>query len=123
MAEPQLCVGAVVVHAGRLLMVRRGRGPAQGTWSCPGGRVAPRETTVEAVVREGTEWFVYCEQDGRFERTSVHVEHRDQQWGGVADDGQLHVGDVVAVQGAYQIHLALKQQSGGGHDAHAGHHH
>lgn len=78
---------------------------------------------VEAVVREGTEWFVYCEQDGRFERTSVHVEHRDQQWAVVADDGQLHVGDVVAVQGAYQIHLALKQQSGGGHDAHAGHHH
>lgn len=51
-AEPALCVSAVVVDDERLLLVRRGRGAAQGTWACPGGRVAPGETIAEAVVRE-----------------------------------------------------------------------
>jgi 8-oxo-dGTP diphosphatase len=45
-------VGAVVVSDDRLLMVRRGRGPAQGEWSIPGGRVEHGETLAEAVVRE-----------------------------------------------------------------------
>lgn len=49
---PELCVGAVVVDDERLLMVRRGRGPAAGTWSIPGGRVEAGETLAEAVVRE-----------------------------------------------------------------------
>jgi len=47
-----VCVGAVVVSDDRLLMVRRGRGPAQGEWSIPGGRVEWGETLAEAVVRE-----------------------------------------------------------------------
>jgi mutator protein MutT len=49
---PELCVGAVVVDGGRLLLVRRGRGPAAGEWSVPGGRVESGETVAEAVVRE-----------------------------------------------------------------------
>ena len=49
---PEVCVGAVAVDDGRLLLVRRGRGPAQGDWSVPGGRVEPGETLGEAVVRE-----------------------------------------------------------------------
>jgi 8-oxo-dGTP diphosphatase len=36
----------------RILMIRRGRGPAQGKWSVPGGRVEGGETLAEAVVRE-----------------------------------------------------------------------
>lgn len=51
-ARPEVCVGAVAVFDGSILMVRRGRGPAEGTWSVPGGRVEPGETLVEAVVRE-----------------------------------------------------------------------
>jgi 8-oxo-dGTP diphosphatase len=47
-----VCVGAVVVADDRLLLVRRGRGPAQGRWSVPGGRVENGETLAEAVVRE-----------------------------------------------------------------------
>ena len=35
-----------------LLLVRRGRGPAAGEWSVPGGRVERGETLHEAVVRE-----------------------------------------------------------------------
>jgi mutator protein MutT len=49
---PVLAVGAVVVDHDRLLMVRRGRGPAAGRWSVPGGRVEAGETLVEAVTRE-----------------------------------------------------------------------
>lgn len=49
---PVVAVGAVVVVDDRLLLVRRGRGPAQGFWSVPGGRVEAGETLAEAVVRE-----------------------------------------------------------------------
>ena len=51
-ARPELCVGAIAVDDDQLLMIRRGRGPAQGDWSLPGGRVDPGETLAEAVVRE-----------------------------------------------------------------------
>lgn len=52
MNGPEVCVGAVVVDAGDILVVRRGRGRAAGEWSVPGGRVEAGETLAEAVVRE-----------------------------------------------------------------------
>jgi len=53
--RPELCVGAIAVAEERLLLVRRGHGPAAGTWSVPGGRVEAGETLAEAVLRELTE--------------------------------------------------------------------
>jgi len=50
--RPELAVGAVVVVDGRLLLVRRGREPARGQWSVPGGRVELGEHLTEAVTRE-----------------------------------------------------------------------
>ena len=50
--RPTLAVGAVVVDHDRLLLVRRGRGPAGGLWSLPGGHVESGETMAEAVTRE-----------------------------------------------------------------------
>jgi 8-oxo-dGTP diphosphatase len=50
--RPETCVGAIAVDNHRLLMVRRGRGAAAGTWSIPGGRVEGGETLAEAVLRE-----------------------------------------------------------------------
>ncbi|MDQ3145668.1 MAG: NUDIX hydrolase [Actinomycetota bacterium] len=50
--QPELCVGAVVVDGGRLLLVRRGREPGRGAWSVPGGRVERGETLARAVERE-----------------------------------------------------------------------
>jgi ADP-ribose pyrophosphatase YjhB (NUDIX family) len=47
------CVGALVRDPGRrLLLVLRAREPARGTWSLPGGRVEPSETTAHACARE-----------------------------------------------------------------------
>jgi len=50
--RPELCVGAIAVFDDQILLIRRGRGPAQGSWSVPGGRVESGETLAEAVVRE-----------------------------------------------------------------------
>lgn len=46
------CVGGIVRHGGRLLLVKRGREPARGTWSVPGGRVEAGETDEQATARE-----------------------------------------------------------------------
>ena len=53
--RPETSVGAVVVRGRELLLIERGRGPAQGLWSVPGGRVEFGETLAEAVVREVAE--------------------------------------------------------------------
>ena len=45
-------MGAVVVHAGALLLIERGRGAGAGSWSIPGGRVELGESLVEATRRE-----------------------------------------------------------------------
>ena len=55
MSGPKLAVGAVCVHDDTVLLIRRGRGPAAGEWSVPGGRVEAGETLHEAVVRETAE--------------------------------------------------------------------
>ena len=52
MTGPLVAVGAVAVLDGSLLLVRRGRGPAAGEWSVPGGYVELGETLQVAVVRE-----------------------------------------------------------------------
>lgn len=50
---PVECAGAIVRDdAGRLLLVRRGRPPALGHWSVPGGRIEPGENAAAAAVRE-----------------------------------------------------------------------
>ena len=47
------CVGAIVHDDhGRLLIIQRGKPPAEGTWSIPGGRVEPHETAAQACARE-----------------------------------------------------------------------
>ena len=54
-AEPRVGVGAVILHEGRVLLVKRGGQPSAGKWSLPGGLVHLGESTVEAVRREVAE--------------------------------------------------------------------
>jgi ADP-ribose pyrophosphatase YjhB (NUDIX family) len=49
---PRIGVGAIVLHAGRVLLVKRGQPPALGLWSVPGGLVDLGETSVDAARRE-----------------------------------------------------------------------
>lgn len=51
-ARPFLAVSAAIVRDGRVLIVRRGRAPAQGVYTLPGGVVEAGETLTEAVTRE-----------------------------------------------------------------------
>ena len=38
--RPIVGVGAVVLHGDRVLLIRRGKPPAEGRWSLPGGALA-----------------------------------------------------------------------------------
>lgn len=49
---PLVGVGAVVVHEGRVLLVRRGSEPLKGHWTLPGGLVELGESLTSGVVRE-----------------------------------------------------------------------
>ena len=49
---PRVAVGAVVIHSHRILLVKRGKQPAEGEWAIPGGSVELGETLQAAVERE-----------------------------------------------------------------------
>ena len=53
--RPILGVGAIVIDAGRVLLVERGREPLKGYWSLPGGVLEVGERLVEGVRRETLE--------------------------------------------------------------------
>ncbi|QDT31828.1 efflux RND transporter periplasmic adaptor subunit [Thalassoglobus polymorphus] len=78
---------------------------------------------VEALAREGAEYFVFQQNGDHFDRVPVHVKYKDQFSAVIASDGSLFPGDVVARVGAHQLQMALKNKSGGGVDPHAGHNH
>ncbi len=82
--RPWVGVGAVVLHQGRVLLVRRGRPPGQGVWAFPGGVVRLGETVLAAAQRELAEEtglqaepiavvdvYEYIERDGA-ERVRYH---------------------------------------------------
>ena len=50
--RPYVGVGAVVIHEGRVLLIRRGKEPLRGRWVVPGGTVELGETLEAAIVRE-----------------------------------------------------------------------
>jgi len=52
---PLVGVGALIAEGNRVVLVQRGKHPAKGEWSIPGGLVNVGETLREAVVREASE--------------------------------------------------------------------
>jgi len=50
--NPVVAVGAVVFYRKKVLLVRRGKSPAEGFWAIPGGSVELGETLQQAAERE-----------------------------------------------------------------------
>lgn len=53
--RPIVGVGAVIIDAGRVLLIKRGAPPLLGEWSLPGGVVEIGETLRDAAEREARE--------------------------------------------------------------------
>lgn len=87
--------------------------------SFPGRIVLP----VDALAQDGLENYVFTVNGDLFVRRPVHVEFRDDFSAVIANDGSVFEGDQVALNGAQQLQLALKNKAGGGIDPHAGHNH
>ena len=50
--HPIVGVGAIILHEGKILLVKRGASPSRGKWSIPGGVVELGEKVRDAVIRE-----------------------------------------------------------------------
>jgi pyruvate/2-oxoglutarate dehydrogenase complex dihydrolipoamide acyltransferase (E2) component len=77
----------------------------------------------DAVVKEGPDSFVFVQNGDHFDRIAVHERYRDRRTVVIANDGAVFSGDSVAMTGAHQMQLALKNKAGGAIDPHAGHNH
>ena len=53
--QPLVGVGAIIIEAGRVVLVKRGHPPLAGEWSIPGGVLEVGETLRDAAVREARE--------------------------------------------------------------------
>ncbi len=78
---------------------------------------------IDALAQDGAEAYVFTPNGKGFERRRVHVEYRDPRQVVIANDGSLFPGDMVALTGAQQLQVAIKNKSGGAPDPHAGHNH
>lgn len=78
---------------------------------------------VEAVATEGVENYVFQENGDHFDRRPVHVLYKDQLKAVIQNDGSIFPGDKIALTGAHQLQMALKNKAGGAVDPHAGHNH
>ncbi len=68
-----------------------------------------------AVVREGPEAYVFCQNGDLFERKPVHVLHEDRQSMVLAKDGSIRLKlDYVAQSAAASLNRVLKAQNSGG---------
>ena len=97
--QPVECAGAVVRdEAGRLLLVRRGRPPAAGLWSLPGGRIEAGETPAQAAAREVREETGLDVEIGAVLITAIVGDgmFRVQDFAAKVVGGELHAGDDAA---------------------------
>ena len=95
-SPPVQCAGAIVRDdGGRLLLVRRGRPPAEGLWSVPGGRIEPGETAAAAATREVREETGLDVEVGAVLITAVIADgaYRVQDFAARVVGGRLHAGD------------------------------
>jgi len=77
---------------------------------------------VEAVATDGPEAYVFVKNGRKFERRPVTVMYRDRFRFVLANDGSVFPNETVALNGAHQLLIALKNKAGEGAGGH-GHHH
>lgn len=77
----------------------------------------------DAVAEEGPERYLFVENGDRFERVPVEVLASDSVNVAIKNSGQVWPGQSIAVNGAHQLQMAMKNQAGGAIDPHAGHNH
>jgi mutator protein MutT len=104
--RPMVGVGAVVWDGRRVLLERRGKPPAQGSWSLPGGLIEVGETAEAAVRREVMEecgiTVTVGPILGLFEPIQCDLDDRIRYHFVVIDflvyyhDGELRIGDDAA---------------------------
>jgi len=51
-SQPRVGVGTIVIHEGKVLLVKRGVEPSRGLWAIPGGTLKLGETLQECAARE-----------------------------------------------------------------------
>jgi ADP-ribose pyrophosphatase YjhB (NUDIX family) len=115
--RPIIGVGAVIVHGGRALLVRRNTEPLKGEWSVPGGvlelgeklrdgvrREAVEETGLEVEPGEVLEVFdsIFTDEQGRTQYHYVLIDYLCRLIGGEAVAGS----DVSEVQWVREDQLA-----------------
>ena len=77
--RPVLGGAAVVIHDGRVVLIRRGKAPSAGEWSIPGGAVELGESIESALRREVREETGLDIAVGRFLEVFERVEHDDDR--------------------------------------------
>lgn len=77
----------------------------------------------DAVAEEGPERFLFVQNGDHFDRVPVEVLASDSVNVAIKNDGQVWPGQTIAVTGAHQLQMAMKNQTGGSIDPHAGHNH
>ncbi|KLU05522.1 putative Co/Zn/Cd efflux system membrane fusion protein [Rhodopirellula islandica] len=77
----------------------------------------------DAVAEEGLNRFVFIENGDHFDRVAVEIVARDSVHVAIRNDGQIWPGQQIAVRGAHQLQMEMKNRGGGAIDPHAGHNH
>ena len=87
--RPVLAASIAVFRGGKVLLAQRGKAPALGLYSLPGGRIEPGEQIQTAVLRELDEEVGLCARILGFIDHVEHIEHDE--------NGTLTAHAVIAV--------------------------
>lgn len=110
--HPLIGVGAIIIEAGRVVLVKRAHPPIQGQWSIPGGVLEIGEMVREAAIREAREETGLTVEPGEllgvYDRILRNPEHRVQYHYVLIDflcrrvGGELHASSDAAEVGWFR---------------------